>query len=152
MERRPAGLVTAIGIFKLAKATLLVSVGVALLRELPRQVGLQAEHALQWLGMGASRSVIQQALERLWRLDVTAERRIAVFSLVYAAVFTVEGLGLVLERRWAEWLTVFVTGSFIPLEIYELGRRFGPGKLVALVVNVAIVLYLVRRRLEDRGN
>jgi uncharacterized membrane protein (DUF2068 family) len=55
-----------------------------------------------------------------------------------------------LRRRWAEWLTVFVTASFIPLELYELSRRFGPGKLVALVLNVAIALYLVWRRLEDR--
>ena len=46
--------------------------------------------------------------------------------------------------------TVVVTGSFIPIEIYELVKDFGVGKVVALIVNVAIVIYLAWRRLEER--
>ena len=45
---------------------------------------------------------------------------------------------------------VVVTGSFIPIEIYELVKDFGVGKVVALIVNVAIVIYLAWRRLEER--
>jgi uncharacterized membrane protein (DUF2068 family) len=46
------------------------------------------------------------------------------------------------RRRWAEWLTVIVTGSFVPLEVYELAHRAGWGKVVALALNLAIVGYL----------
>ncbi len=49
-------------------------------------------------------------------------------------------------------LTVVVTASFIPLEVYELLRRPGPGKAFAVALNVAIVAYLARRRMTaDAG-
>src|SRR4051812_20091407 len=55
-----------------------------------------------------------------------------------------------MTRRWAEWLTVVVTSSFIPVEVYEMVEHFSAGKVVALTVNVAIVVHLVVRRLADR--
>jgi uncharacterized membrane protein (DUF2068 family) len=151
MERR-ADLVPAIGVFKLLKTSILVTAGVAMLLELPQQLGLQLEHGLHWLGIDAGRGTIQSLIERLWRLDAPIERRLAIFALAYAAVFLTEGIGLLLRRRWAEWMTVFVTASFIPFEVYELVQRFGPVKLLALVLNVAIVIYLVRVRLQDRAS
>jgi uncharacterized membrane protein (DUF2068 family) len=66
-------------------------------------------------------------------------------------VFVVEGVGLLRGRRWAEWLTVFVTASFIPFEIWELTRRPGGGKVVALAMNAAIVVYLAWRRMHERA-
>jgi len=149
MKRR-VDLVPAIGVFKLLKTSILVIAGVAMLRELPQRIGLQLEQALRWLGIGAGRRTVQSLVERLWRLDAPVEKRLAVFALVYAAVFLTEGIGLLLRRRWAEWMTVFVTASFIPFEVYELVQRFGPVKLLALVLNVAIVVYLVRVRVADR--
>jgi uncharacterized membrane protein (DUF2068 family) len=47
-------------------------------------------------------------------------------------------------------LTVGVTGSFIPFEVYELVRHPGAGKVAAVVVNTAILAYLVWRRLSER--
>ena len=41
-------------------------------------------------------------------------------TLTYAAVFAVEGVGLWMRRRWAEWLTTIITASLIPLEVWEL--------------------------------
>jgi uncharacterized membrane protein (DUF2068 family) len=52
-------------------------------------------------------------------------------------------VGLLLRRRWAEYFTVIVTGSFIPLELYELTRRISVIRFVVLAVNVAIVWYLI---------
>jgi uncharacterized membrane protein (DUF2068 family) len=151
MERRRVDLVPAIGVFKLLKATLLVIVAVAMLLEMPQQFALEVEHTLHRLGIGAGRHAVQRLVERLWRLDVTDEKRLALFALGYASVFTTEGVGLLLRRRWAEWMTVFVTASFIPFEVYELVHRFGAVKLVLLALNVAIVVYLLQRRFEDRA-
>src|SRR5262249_47735664 len=50
--------------------------------------------------------------------------------------------GLLLKKRWAEWLTVLVTASFVPFEVYEIAQRGGAAKIAALVLNVAIVAYL----------
>ena len=58
-------------------------------------------------------------------------------------MFVVEGWGLWREKRWAEYLTVIVTASLIPLEIWEIVRHFTWLKVFALVVNVAIVWYLI---------
>ena len=61
-----------------------------------------------------------------------------------------EGVGLILAKPWAEWLTVIVTGSFIPIEIYELGKHFTVTKIIVLVLNIAIFIYLIMRLRRER--
>ncbi len=56
----------------------------------------------------------------------------------------IEGVGLWLRQRWAEWLTVIATSLLVPFEIYELIHRPSPMKAAGLTVNVLIVVYLVR--------
>jgi uncharacterized membrane protein (DUF2068 family) len=55
-----------------------------------------------------------------------------------------EGIGLYLERRWAEYLALLGTGGFLPIELYELVHAFSWTKLGVLVFNGLIVAYLVR--------
>jgi uncharacterized membrane protein (DUF2068 family) len=150
MPRRSDTLVAIIGGLKLVKATLLLAAGISGLIALPHRLSRLAERAVGWIGFFPGRGLIEEALQKLSSLDRAAERRLALFSLAYAAVFLVEGVGLLLRKRWAEWMTVVVTGSFIPIEIYELVKEFGVGKVVALILNVAIVIYLAWRRLEER--
>ena len=63
--------------------------------------------------------------------------------LVYAVVEGIEAVGLWYQRRWAEYLTFVVTTSLLPLEVYEIANRVSPFKIVAFVVNVAVVVYLL---------
>jgi len=58
----------------------------------------------------------------------------------------VEAWGLHRRRVWAEWLTVIVTSSFIPLEVYHLVEKPTFGKVATLIANVAILVYLLRHR------
>jgi uncharacterized membrane protein (DUF2068 family) len=65
-----------------------------------------------------------------------------------------EGIGLLLRRRWAEYFTVIVTGSFIPLELYELSRHISMTRLIVVAINVAVVWYLIvvlRRGGREKG-
>ena len=55
----------------------------------------------------------------------------------------VEAVGLWRERRWAEYLTALATAGFLPLEVHELLKRVTILRVSALVVNVAILVYLV---------
>ena len=71
-------------------------------------------------------------------------KRISAGTFFYAALLLTEGVGLLWRQRWAEYFTVLVTGSFIPLELYELTRRFTAPRLILIGVNVAVVGYLVR--------
>jgi hypothetical protein len=60
----------------------------------------------------------------------------------------VEAVGLWLGRRWAEYLTFVATVVFVPYEVYELIKSVSVLKVLALVINVAIVVYvLVAKRL-----
>jgi uncharacterized membrane protein (DUF2068 family) len=63
--------------------------------------------------------------------------------LVYGVVQIVEGIGLWGGWRWAEYLATVATSAFIPFEIYEIVLKPTPLKVVFLVLNVAIVIYLV---------
>ena len=66
--------------------------------------------------------------------------------LVYGLVEGIEAIGLWLARRWAEYLTFIVTTSLLPLEIYELANRATVFKVIAFVINVAVVVYLLRAK------
>jgi len=68
----------------------------------------------------------------------------------YATLYTVEGVGLWLRKRWAEYLTTIATASLIPFELWELTQGATPIKIGALLVNVAIVAYLVYVLRADR--
>jgi uncharacterized membrane protein (DUF2068 family) len=149
-DRRRVGLVVPIGIFKLVKAVTLGAFGIVGLVAQPWRMAASVERALGWLGALPGRDTLHHAASKLWSMDGGGARRLAAGTLAYAAVFAVEGIGLVRRKRWAEWLTVVVTASFIPIEIYELVSHPGAGKIAALVVNVAIVAYLVRVRLRER--
>jgi uncharacterized membrane protein (DUF2068 family) len=88
----------------------------------------------------------QRAIGRLAHLPFLKIEELSAAAFVYAAVFLVEGTGLWLGKVWAEWFTIVVTTSFIPFEIYEVLKKPGAIKIATLVINIAIVIYLVLRR------
>jgi uncharacterized membrane protein (DUF2068 family) len=70
-------------------------------------------------------------------------------AFIYATLFAVEGVGLYLRKRWAEWLVVGATGSFLPFELWALFEHAVWWKLALLLGNLLIVSYLVHRILLD---
>lgn len=148
MKKPPDWILVLIAVLKLLKASVLVVVGGAgLLLPQQRLSGI-ADWALAVLHPGGQ--VVHRALGWFASLGSATEKWLALLVVMYAAVFTVEGVGLLCGRRWAEWLSVVATGSFVPFEIYGLVFYGGIDKASTLVLNVAIVVYLVRRRLRDR--
>ena len=61
----------------------------------------------------------------------------------YAVLEGVEAVGLWFQQRWAEYLTLIATAALLPLEVYELTTTVTVLKVVALVVNIAVVVYLL---------
>lgn len=133
-----------IALFKLIKALILIAIGVGALSMSHHHDGLLGTwiHALVFDPHG---KLFHQAVEKISGLDTRQLEGIAIGSLVYAAVFVVEGVGLMLRRGWAEVLTTVITVSFIPLEIYELIEHESWIKIGVVVINALIVVYLVRR-------
>jgi uncharacterized membrane protein (DUF2068 family) len=82
-------------------------------------------------------------IERSFSLQSGTIKLVGLVFAVYALIEGIEAVGLWYQRRWAEYLTFIVTTSLLPLEIYELAHRFTPFKILAFVINVAVVAYLL---------
>jgi uncharacterized membrane protein (DUF2068 family) len=146
-HRRRKGLV-AIALFKLFKVTVLGIVA-ALAFALAKSSRLPARLDAWSNALGNEREWLHRALDDVTN---TGDHELALWglgSLAYALVFSVEGVGLWFEKTWAEYLTVIVTLSFIPFEIYELAQGFNVGKVIGLVINLVILVYLVVRLVKQ---
>jgi len=73
----------------------------------------------------------------------------SIVSFIYAEPFLTEGVGLWLMKRWAEWFTIIITSSLVPVEIYELVRHPTVTKILVLIINIAVVIYLLYRIRRD---
>ncbi len=134
-----------IGVFKLVKALLLFAVALSVMRLVHGDAPAVIDHWTRELHIDPDGRHFGRVLQRLLSLDERHVRAITAGMIVYASVFTIEGVGLILRQRWAEWFTVIVTASFVPVEVYEIVRRPGAVRVAALAVNLAIVWYLVVR-------
>jgi uncharacterized membrane protein (DUF2068 family) len=94
-------------------------------------------------GPHASHDVLSKELHRIADLHQGTVTTLALTAAAYAIVEGVEAVGLWKERRWAEYLTVVATAGFLPFEIHELLDKVSVFRIGALVVNVAILVYLV---------
>lgn len=143
MQQRRNRILVLIAIFKLVKAVLLVLAGLAALKLLDHG----AVHELRtWVANTPMITGSRQAgamLSHLTRLSPQRLEALGVVLFAYAALFLAEGIGLLLQKRWAEYLTVIATGSLIPIEVYELVKQFTPMRITMLVVNIAVVVYLI---------
>ena len=144
MRRHPRDpLIRLIALFKLVKAAGLIAVGVGAMSMRHDHSGLGMWiHALAADPHGR---YVTALLARIGALDARHLEEIGLGSLAYATVFLVEGTGLLLRKGWAEVMTVLVTISFIPLEVYELMDHTSGAKVAVILFNIAVVIYLVRR-------
>lgn len=125
----------------------------ALLITVSRDLTRFQHMAQQWLpallnsetasGHAAVQGVLDRALDRVLRLHPQSLTVPIVTALVYTGLEGAEAVGLWRQRRWAEYLTAVATAGFIPFEIHELLKRVSPLRVGTLVVNVAIVAWLV---------
>jgi uncharacterized membrane protein (DUF2068 family) len=134
-----------IAAFKLFKGLLLVAVGVGALSLIHKDA---AAHVAGWISairVDPDNHYAHRALSRLSLVGDKQLEELSVGTFFYAGMLLTEGVGLWLHKHWAEYFTVFATGAFIPLEIYELYEHFSATKVAVLLTNVAVVIYLIAR-------
>jgi uncharacterized membrane protein (DUF2068 family) len=68
---------------------------------------------------------------------------LALVVTAYAALEATEMVGLWYAKRWAEYLTFIATTALVPFEIYELTLKVSVFKILTLVINLAVVIYLL---------
>jgi uncharacterized membrane protein (DUF2068 family) len=132
-----------IALFKFLKTALLIALGIGALRLIHMDVAAVLEHFVLRLGLDPGGHYVGSALEKAANLTPSRVESVAIGSFIYAALFLTEGIGLWMLKRWAEWLTVIITSSLLPVEVYEIFRHPSAGKVLVLILNIGIVAYLI---------
>ena len=141
-----------IAVFKLIKGVLLFAAAIGLLKLLNTDISAQLERLITVLRGDPENKYLHALLVKIANLDPRTLKAVSAGSFFYSALLLTEGTGLWFEKRWAEYLTVIATASFVPLEIYELAKRATDLKRLVLAVNLVILLYLIRTlRLERKS-
>ena len=134
-----------IGLFKLFKALLLIAVGISAIKFLHKDLARAVIHWVRVLRVDPDNQYVHRILERIFRVTPKQLKELSVGTFLYASLFAIEGIGLLLRKRWAEYFTIIGTGGLIPLEVYELAQHFTVTKLAVVFVNMLIVWYLASR-------
>lgn len=139
-----------IALFKLFKGLLLIAVGIGAVKLLHRDVAETVEHWVNLLRVDPDNRLIHGLLTAVFRVSPHQLKALSIGTFAYAGLFLTEGTGLLLGKRWAEYLTIVTTAGLIPIEVYETSKHLTSLKIGALIVNVAIVVYLVVRVRRSR--
>jgi uncharacterized membrane protein (DUF2068 family) len=136
---------TAINRINPLKASVLIVVGVGLLKLIHDDVAGVLDHRVAMLGLDPGNRYIDHAIRNAANIPPNKIKDLGLGSFIYAALFLTEGIGLWMLKRWGEWVTVVITGSLVPLEIYEIYRHPTATKMLVLMINIAVVVYLLYR-------
>jgi uncharacterized membrane protein (DUF2068 family) len=137
-----------IALFKFAKGAFLLALAFGALSLLHKDVASHVEHWLDQLRIDPDNRFIGSALSKLQLIHTKELKELSALGAGYAGLFVTEGTGLLFRKRWAEWLTILATSSLMPLELYELMQKFTAIRLIVLLINAAVVLFLIYRVLQ----
>jgi uncharacterized membrane protein (DUF2068 family) len=143
-----------IGVFKLAKAVFFCCVGAGAVHLIQKNLGDELMRLMVALRRDPEGRMVQLLLEKADLVTPHRLRQIGLFSFAYAGLALTEGIGLLLEKPWAEYLTLILTLSFLPWELFELATRPSWVRFGVLLTNLAVLGYLVwllqRKRAKNR--
>jgi uncharacterized membrane protein (DUF2068 family) len=132
-----------IALYKLVKVLLLLALAYGEVRLSDASLTARLVTWASARPLGLEHKVVTWLLEWFSGLNASRVHALRMVTLAYAAVFALEGIGLWMHKRWAEWLTTIITASLIPLEVWELFHAPNIGKAAVVLANVAIVIILI---------
>ncbi|MGA7317732.1 MAG: DUF2127 domain-containing protein [Silvibacterium sp.] len=150
--------VIAIGVIKLVKAALFILLGIGAIKLLHRDLVDVVTHFIIGLRFDPEGRFVNLILEKVALINPHRLKLISFAIFAYAALDIIEGTGLVLRKTWAEYVTLILTASFLPWEMFEIFHHVTWLKIVLTLLNIAVVVYLafyvqmtVRQRREREG-
>lgn len=145
--------IIAIGVFKLIQAVLFVLLGIGAIRLLHKDLVEETERFILAMRFNPEGHFVNLLLERVAMIDPHRLKQISAAIFGIAALDAIEGTGLVLEKAWAEFVTLVLTASFLPWEVVEIIRHDTWIRIALTIINFAVVVYLlqfVRMRMRER--
>jgi uncharacterized membrane protein (DUF2068 family) len=145
-----------IALFKLAKSILFFCAGIGFLHFLHKDVEARLQLLMDNLHVDSDNHLARWVLEgtaRVTSFHFMALHGVALLSAVaffYSFLFGLEGIGLYLRKAWGEWMVIIITGSLLPLEIYEIAHHVTVVKVLFSIANLIILGYLISIILKKR--
>ncbi len=140
-----------IACFKIFKGLIFLMLAAAALRLWRHDINETAHYWMRLLGIKQESRLMHDVLANAGPMIDSWRRLISPLLFFYAGIFFVEGGGLLARKAWAEYFTIVVTASLIPLEIYEMFVHPNWLKASALLVNSVIVWFLVMHTARMRA-
>src|SRR5438270_8623654 len=132
-RKRSFSVLLAIGLFKLFKAVLLLALAIGAHRLLHRDIQNALLDWIRKIQVDPDNHFVHKVLARLTNLDERRLQAISVGTFLYGLLFAVEGAGLLMRKRWAEYLTVISTALLLPVEVYQIYEKSSPIKIAVLI-------------------
>jgi uncharacterized membrane protein (DUF2068 family) len=142
-----------IGAFKLASALLLGAAGFGIFRMMNQDVGEMVGRFVSRMRLDPDNLFVHGMISRLGNLDRSHLAAIGAGTFLYALLELAEGIGLILRRHWASYLTIIATVLLFIPEVYEIAHKVDAVRIVVFLVNLAVLVYLIwRLRQEHQGD
>ncbi|MGD0453784.1 MAG: DUF2127 domain-containing protein [Solirubrobacteraceae bacterium] len=127
------------------RAVVLLAVGIVLVTHPHANWATDIAHLAQRLGLDPKENWIQRIINDVSKIHANQDLVFGTAAIAYGALEGAEAYGLFTRRRWGEWLTVVATSLLFIPEIWELTKSTTFLKVGAVIVNLLIVVYLLRR-------
>jgi uncharacterized membrane protein (DUF2068 family) len=139
--------VRSIAAFEASKGILVLLVGFGLLHLVHHDLQTIAEKLVRLGHLNPARHYPRVFIDAASRTSDARLKTLAALAFFYSIVRFVEAYGLWHMRGWAEWFAIISGGIYIPLEVFEIAKHASGLRVLALLVNIAIVTYLLYVRL-----
>ena len=154
MSRKPTSdlFLLVIALFKLGKAIFFVGIGLGLLHFLDKDVVARLQSFMGSLHVDEDNHIARWVLEKAGLLTNSRLVTLSAICFFYATLDLIEGTGLYLRKRWAEYMVVILTASFLPLEAWVIWHHVTTIKILLTIGNVIILGYLIHviQRKQDK--
>jgi uncharacterized membrane protein (DUF2068 family) len=141
-----------IGAFKLASALMLGAAGFGIFRMLNQDMGEVVGRFILRLHLDPENRLVHGVISRLGNIDRSHLVAVGTGSFLYALLEAAEGIGLLLRRRWASYLTIIATMLLLIPEVYEIAHKVDAVRIIVLLVNLAFLVYLIwKLKQEHQG-
>jgi len=140
---RSARLLPWIAAERTLRAIVLLLVGIALIADPDHNWGKTVANFARDFGLNPNSNGIEKIINKLHGISSHRYAVYGIIALAYGALEAAEGYGLWRARRWAEYLTVLATSLLFIPEIWEIANKATALKIGALLVNIAVVAYLI---------
>ena len=125
-----------------------MAIGVGAMRLMHTDAGDVLAKVVHHLRFNPESRLVNFILDKANLLNDRVLRRIGDVVFIYAGLDVIEGTGLYLEKVWAEYLTLAITASFLPWEIFEVFRKVTLVRVSLLAVNTLVFFYLLKLVIE----